>query len=239
MNCTLFCVLILLPEVFRPASVTTTYRPLNPLAIPLGAEFAGSEIVGGFTDGWPDEVNGLLRDRLGDSGRLYIRNTAMFVEDVVIAAGGMRSGCDCSLNTDRAKPGVRIASAGALASEELKTAGPFSSARNHHIFDEHCVIPDYSDQNPPTDLGNNPLTSSGHPSVNPPTISLPANSAPSGNRSGFSGRVRRCDACGPEYFGQQYQYTEQRAVHQFGGRDTHAGSAGRFRWKCSDGGCRG
>src|SRR6266404_1774183 len=43
-----------------------------------------------------------------------------------------------------------------------------------------AVIPDYSDQNPPTDLGNNPLTSSGHPSVNPPTISLPANSAPSG-----------------------------------------------------------
>src|SRR6266404_6821060 len=65
MNCTLFCVLILLPEVFKPASVTTTYPATESTAIPLGAEFAGSEIVGGFTDGWPDEVNGLLPRSVG------------------------------------------------------------------------------------------------------------------------------------------------------------------------------
>src|SRR6266404_7730136 len=52
MNCTLFCVLVLLPDVFRPASVTTAYPSKESTAIPLGAEFAGSvsveNKVGGF-----------------------------------------------------------------------------------------------------------------------------------------------------------------------------------------------
>jgi DNA-binding beta-propeller fold protein YncE len=43
-----------------------------------------------------------------------------------------------------------------------------------------AVIPDYSGLNPPRDLSNNPLTSGGLPSGTPSTISLPANSAPSG-----------------------------------------------------------
>lgn len=43
-----------------------------------------------------------------------------------------------------------------------------------------AVIPDYIGLNPPRDLSNNPLTSSGLPSGAPSTISLPANSAPSG-----------------------------------------------------------
>ena len=43
-----------------------------------------------------------------------------------------------------------------------------------------AVIPDYIGLNPPKDLSNNPLTSSGLPSGTPSTISLPANSAPSG-----------------------------------------------------------
>ena len=43
-----------------------------------------------------------------------------------------------------------------------------------------AVIPDYIGLNPPRNLSNNPLTSSGLPSGNPSTISLPANSAPSG-----------------------------------------------------------
>jgi DNA-binding beta-propeller fold protein YncE len=43
-----------------------------------------------------------------------------------------------------------------------------------------AVIPDYLGLNPPRDLSNNPLTSSGLPSGSPTTISLPANSAPSG-----------------------------------------------------------
>jgi len=43
-----------------------------------------------------------------------------------------------------------------------------------------AVIPDYIGLNPPRDLSNNPLTSGGVPSGTPSTISLPANSAPSG-----------------------------------------------------------
>src|SRR6267378_3984404 len=43
-----------------------------------------------------------------------------------------------------------------------------------------AVIPDYIGLNPPRDLSNNPLTSAGLPSRAPTTISLPANSAPSG-----------------------------------------------------------
>src|SRR6266850_1391994 len=43
-----------------------------------------------------------------------------------------------------------------------------------------AVIPDYIGLNPPKDVNNNPLTSAGQPSRTPTTISLPANSAPSG-----------------------------------------------------------
>ena len=43
-----------------------------------------------------------------------------------------------------------------------------------------AVIPDYLGLNPPRDLTNNPLTSAGLPSGTPTTISLAANSAPSG-----------------------------------------------------------
>jgi DNA-binding beta-propeller fold protein YncE len=43
-----------------------------------------------------------------------------------------------------------------------------------------AVIPDYIGLNPPKDANNNPLTSAGQPSRTPTTISLPANSAPSG-----------------------------------------------------------
>ena len=43
-----------------------------------------------------------------------------------------------------------------------------------------AVIPDYIGLKPPRDLSNNPLTSGGVPSGTPSTISLPANSAPSG-----------------------------------------------------------
>ena len=43
-----------------------------------------------------------------------------------------------------------------------------------------AVIPDYLGLNPPRDLSNNPLASSGLPSGTPSTISLPASSSPSG-----------------------------------------------------------
>jgi len=53
-------------RVFRPASVTTAYPTTESTAIPLGAEFAGSEIVVGVRDGCPAEVNGLLLTSLED-----------------------------------------------------------------------------------------------------------------------------------------------------------------------------
>jgi hypothetical protein len=65
MNCTLFRVFVLLPGVFRPASGTTAYPSKESTAIPLGADDAGSTIVGGFIAGRPDAVNGLLFRSLG------------------------------------------------------------------------------------------------------------------------------------------------------------------------------
>jgi len=79
-----------------------------------------------------------------------------------------------------------------------------------------AVIPDYIGLNPPKDVNNNPLTSAGQPSRTPTTISLPANSAPSGIAVD-SVSVRARHARWSEYFGQQYQYAEQCAVHQFAG----------------------
>src|SRR6267378_4502790 len=62
----------------------------------------------------------------------------------------------------------------------IQSGGAFPPPAITTVSTNIAVIPDYIGLNPPRDLNNNPLTSSGQPSGTPTTISLPANSAPSG-----------------------------------------------------------